>query len=330
MKDQLVKKLILLLAFAGMLFVSKAPAISLDEIQFWTGSGTNRAALVVAWTTPESFAYTSVPAPLTNQTLVWGYRFNGSKSGAQMLAAIIATDPRLYGVADMTYGTYVVGLDYNFSGDGIGGLADGGVTNYFTHGFLTNATVDVDAAAPLNPNDLYWGGYFGPNWEVWTEAGDAGGFLSSPDRGANPYWTAVDTNNPYYGAHGQWELAQLGLDGLTLTNGSWIGFSVAAGTYDPALGAPYNLHKHAPSTPAPSLTYSAPPVQNLTGDFSGSQWRAQFHGPTNWMYALERSEDFQTWSETSSTITTGSTNLTLWDASPPAKKGFYRIRAERP
>jgi hypothetical protein len=50
-------------------------------------------------------------------------------------------------------------------------------------------------------------------------------------------------------------LAQLGLDDLPLTNGSWIGFSVAAGECGTNVSDPYYLHKHAP--PTPEGTYTA-------------------------------------------------------------------------
>ena len=255
LKDQYVKKISSLLAFAGLVSCEDVQAISLDDIQLWAGSGTNRAALVVEWSVPESAAGSSVPAPVTDKTLVWGYRFNGAATGSQMLTAVLAADPRLYVKANMAFGTYVEAIGYNLNDNGLIGITDGTKTNSFTNGLLTNGTVNVDGAAPLNRGDLYWGGYFGPNWEVWNEAGDAGGFLSSPNRGTYAYWTADDPSQPYSGAHGQWELAQLGLDNLPLTNGSWIGFSVAAGAYDSDTNAPYNLHKHAP--PSPDGTYVA-------------------------------------------------------------------------
>ena len=69
-KISYMKKIGLSLALASLLFVSKSPAVSLDEIQFWTGSGTNRAALVVEWSTPESFGPSSVPAPVADKSLV--------------------------------------------------------------------------------------------------------------------------------------------------------------------------------------------------------------------------------------------------------------------
>ena len=255
LKDQFVKKVCLWLAVASLFASPRVHAISLDDIPLWTGSGTNRAALVVEWSVPESLTNSSVPIPVADKTLVWGYRFNGSPTGTQMLEAILATDPKLYVVADETYGTFLEGIGYNLSGNNLIGITDGTVTNFITNGFLTTATVNVDAAAPLSPGDLFWSGYYGPNWEPWTEAGDAGGFLSSPNRGANAYWLADDPTMPYSGTHGQWEYSEVGLDSLTLTNGSWIGFSVAAGEYESDTSAPYNLHKHAP--PSPDGTYTA-------------------------------------------------------------------------
>jgi hypothetical protein len=233
------------------------PGISLDDIQLWSGSGTNRAALVIEWSSPKVFNETTVPAPAADKTMVWGFRFNGQETGTDLLNAALRADPRLYVVEDNSFGVFVVGIGYNLRDDGLYGLTDGTNTDsaaLFIQGVLTNATVDMDAARPLEPGDLYWGGHYGPNWEVWNEAGDAGGFLASPNRGTNAFWTADDPSQPYSGEHGQWEYAQDGLDDLPLTNGSWIGYSVAAGgfdyinTNDPGTIA-YNTEKHAPPSP---------------------------------------------------------------------------------
>src|SRR5580692_11606517 len=137
------------LALAGLVLVSKSSAISLDDIHLWTGSGTNRAALVIEWNSPEVFNQTTVPDPVANKTLVWGYRFNGAPTGTQMLEAILAADLKLYVVADETYGTFVESIGYNLNGNGAIGVTDGTITNFFIGGLLTNATVNVDAAAPL-------------------------------------------------------------------------------------------------------------------------------------------------------------------------------------
>ena len=131
---------------------------------FWTGSGTNRAAMVVEWSEPESFLYSTVPAPIADKTFVWGYRFNGTATASQMVAAIAAADPKLYVVADDIYGTFVEAIGYNLNGDGGIGITDETSTNYFTNAILTEATVDVDAAAPFEPRRFFWSGLYGPNW----------------------------------------------------------------------------------------------------------------------------------------------------------------------
>jgi hypothetical protein len=58
---------------------------SFDDIQFWAGSGTNRAALVIEW--PD------VDSP---KSVAWGYRWNGSATAQDMmfaLAGVIAGGP---------------------------------------------------------------------------------------------------------------------------------------------------------------------------------------------------------------------------------------------
>jgi hypothetical protein len=329
LKDQLMKKSFVALALAGLCFVAKSSAVSLNEIQFWIGSGTNQAALVIEWSTPESFGYTTVPAPIADKSLIWGYRFNGTATAAQMFSAIVAADPRLYAVEiiDPKYGLGVFGIGFHLGGGGDLGITDGTATNYFTNGVLTNATIDVDAAAPLNTGDLYWGGLGGPNWELWTEQGDAGGLLNCPDRGTNTYWTSTDPVYDSSGFDGQWDFAQAGLAGLQLTNGSWIGFSVAAGEYEPDLDAPYNAHKHAPAEPDPVITAL---IKNLTGGFQGGQWQGQFLSCTNWFYSLERSTDLQSWTTVTNGISGNATNLVTVDPAPPTDKAFYRVRADLP
>ena len=317
------------LALAGLLVVTKTSAVSLDDIQFWIGSGTNRAALVIEWSTPESLNYSTVPAPLADKSLVWGYRFNGTATAAQMFQSIVASDPRLYalGVIDPHYGLGIYGIGFHFAGGGDLGVTDGNTTNYFPNGLQTSVTVDADAAAPLNPGDLYWSGLYGPNWETWTETNDAGCFFNSPNRGANTYWTSTDPTYASSGYHGQWEFAQAGLSSLHLTNGSWIGFSVAAGEWEFDLSAPYNAHKRAPAPPDAGITAL---VKNLAGSLQGGRWQAQFMSCSNWLYTLQRSSDLQNWTNIVSGIPGNSFNLILSDTNPPTGRAFYRVGTDVP
>ncbi len=73
-----------------------------------------------------------------------------------------------------------------------------------------------------------------------------------------------------------------------------------------------------------------PPVENISGGFSNGLWQVQFLSRSNWLYTLERSGDFGSWTNASpATLGTG-TNLALPDANAPMDKAFYRVRAERP
>jgi hypothetical protein len=73
-----------------------------------------------------------------------------------------------------------------------------------------------------------------------------------------------------------------------------------------------------------------PPVQNLTGAFSNGAWRVQFDDRLNWLYTLERTTNFLSWTEVSAPTGGNGTNLFLQDTNGVADNAFYRVRAERP
>src|SRR5580658_10230086 len=56
--------LVIGLAMLVLFLHGNAGAISLDDIQLWSGSGTNRSALVIEWNSPELLNQTSVAAPV--------------------------------------------------------------------------------------------------------------------------------------------------------------------------------------------------------------------------------------------------------------------------
>lgn len=79
-----------------------------------------------------------------------------------------------------------------------------------------------------------------------------------------------------------------------------------------------------------TVTVPPPPVQNLAGGFSNALWQVQFLSRSNWLYTLERSADFQLWTNASTVAPGTGSNVLLQDASPPASNAFYRVRAQRP
>jgi len=80
---------------------------NLDDIQFWVGSGSNRSVLII------DFHYGGTLSA-TQQSWVWGYRWDGSATGEDMISAIAAADSNLdvlspWFVMDIYY---AVGLNY--------------------------------------------------------------------------------------------------------------------------------------------------------------------------------------------------------------------------
>src|SRR5882672_10785647 len=104
---------------------SVAHATSLDDIQFWSGSGTNRAALVISWTSPEVRNNTTVPNPAADKSLVWGYQWNGTNNALQMFDTIVATDHRLFVAASEPFsgfGPFIYALGYDWNNNGVFGI----------------------------------------------------------------------------------------------------------------------------------------------------------------------------------------------------------------
>jgi hypothetical protein len=78
------------------------------------------------------------------------------------------------------------------------------------------------------------------------------------------------------------------------------------------------------------ITMPPPPVLNLTGTLSNGVWQAQFCSQSNWLYVLERTANFQCWTNVSPETPGSGTNLFLQDPNPPPVGAFYRVSASRP
>jgi hypothetical protein len=63
---------------------------------------------------------------------------------------------------------------------------------------------------------------------------------------------------------------------------------------------------------------------------TNNTWQAQFTSRTNFIYTLERTADFQSWTNASPSASGNGGNIFLTDTNAPSAKFFYRVRAERP
>src|ERR1035437_1007809 len=71
------------------------------------------------------------------------------------------------------------------------------------------------------------------------------------------------------------------------------------------------------------------PVSRVTGAFTADgAWQAQFFTHSNWLYTLERTLDFMSWTPVSETHRGTEGNLSLQDTNMLPAQAFYRVRAD--
>lgn len=174
--------LIVSLGAVGQL--SAAPVTSFDDVSYWVGTGSNRAAVAIDWFRDS----TEEPA------IVWGFRWDGAATGQTMLSAVVAADPRLFAKSGGFggLGSSLYGLGYD-DGDGEFALDDD--TAFDEFGFAASAG-PADLAIAVDADDLYREGWFTGYWHYGLSIG-----------------------NPYDG--GSWQSSQTGMTGRTLQNGDW-------------------------------------------------------------------------------------------------------------
>jgi hypothetical protein len=73
-----------------------------------------------------------------------------------------------------------------------------------------------------------------------------------------------------------------------------------------------------------------PPIRDLQGGVVNRAWQIQFLGQTNWVYTLERTDDFRQWAPVSPKTPGTGSRQSMQDAAALTGKSFYRVRAERP
>ena len=74
------------------------------------------------------------------------------------------------------------------------------------------------------------------------------------------------------------------------------------------------------------ITWPDPPIKTIQGFREGNKWVVRFGPMGSWIYSLERTADFQTWTE----VASGTGVSELADDNPPAEQSFYRVSARRP
>jgi hypothetical protein len=205
---RIFKQAILTTALALTLLASAySQAITgFDDIQYWVGTGSNRAALVIDW-----------KDGTTTASMVWGYRWNGTKTGKDMVKAVAAAVGYYNGTTTTTA---------TADGDG-----DPSLTLYidteYSFGDLIY-TLDYSSGAITH---------------------SLGGFNVDSD-GFWAYYTAANSST----LPTSWEFSSVGIGDRVLTNNSWDAFTWApAPDYSAsAPAAPVAVPGSGAGTPTPT------------------------------------------------------------------------------
>lgn len=180
-----------------------------DMIESWAGEGSNQAALVIQWNDSKE-----------TSALVFGYRWDGQATGADMIRAVVAANPQLYGLIQYTdvssptdpNGGYTInGFGWDNDMDGDIALIDTGNGNQvyesenglFIHprgydpGQGNRPDYDYDNWKARDTDDFWGAGWYISYWSYWVKEGQASSF-----------------------GYSGW-----GASGRVLQNGSWDGWN---------------------------------------------------------------------------------------------------------
>lgn len=183
-----------------------APLFNMSDISNWVGTGSNEAALVIDWNDGQD-------------SIAWGFRYDGTASTADMVSAVLAADSDLYSIAASDYTGVTLGYGYDRDGDGFS--VDPSLS-FDADGVATALSSEADGFSAVDVDDSFaagWNtGYFG-------------------------FYTSTD--NPFVEG---WDYSMVGAGDYTLTDGSWSGFSWAPGFAETTPDSPFGATVPEPST----------------------------------------------------------------------------------
>ncbi|MCL5104948.1 MAG: PEP-CTERM sorting domain-containing protein [Armatimonadetes bacterium] len=166
-----------------------AGAFSFSDIDYWVGSGSNQAAIVIDWNDG-----------INPASLAWGYRWTGAATGYDMFNAVVANDPRLFANYENHGGIVVFGIGYDVNNNGYsyvpgadetghaGDAADHYKEGWMTAGYWSYNT--IDGRETFSTSLLDWGyalaGFTGRplennSWDWWSYSPAPDWFGGNPD-----------------------------------------------------------------------------------------------------------------------------------------------------
>ncbi|MDP9955244.1 hypothetical protein J2X97_000881 [Epilithonimonas hungarica] len=142
---------------------SKKADFNFDDIIYWVGTGTNEAAFVVQWNDAKN-----------PDALVWGFRWNGTATGEDMLKAIAKTDKRFFTLLyqGTQFGSAIGGLGFDLDGNDTNALYKNGNTTYPLYpvdGIINTTSYDFDDYTAKDADDHWGSGWYSGYWSYWVK-----------------------------------------------------------------------------------------------------------------------------------------------------------------
>ena len=259
-----------------------------DDIQFWTGSGTNRAALVIQWNDGKA-----------HSSLVWGYRWNNTATGFDMLRSVIGYSAIHYPGSTTNHAVFL-GADSRLMAS----------WSQFDFGNALDSVVFKDGTIQRYQNDWntgFWeyslfGGQF--SYDVFDESGKWLETASYNQLGS-VFFSGVT-----------WFSSPFGASDRILVNGSWDAWSFAA-----------DFRSVPVTTPQPASL--PPPVAKSIRLLSSSQIEIVFQTIPNSSCRLESNPGLQpsNWTPHGDPFTATNSETTLvFSIQPQDPRQFYRLK----
>lgn len=220
--------------------VKKAPAnaaaFSFSDIQNWTGEGSNVAAMGLKWTGSEN-------------TIVFGYRFEGTKTGEDMAIDIVANNPRLFMLmqSGTAYGSAIGGFGWDADNNGFSLKNDKEVVQPDARGiYEITSDYSFDSYTSVSKTDYWNSGWYQGFWSYNLAQGDTPSDIS---------------------------FASTGCSGRTLTDKIWdlwlfTPFSGGSNDWGPLVSAPSNQTQTGVEDVQANKTVAGVKYVNLAGQMS--------------------------------------------------------------
>lgn len=148
----------------SQLKASAAPSISFSDIKYWVGTGTNEAAFVVQWNDSKN-----------PDALVWGFRWDGTATGADMMKAIAKADHRFFTLLyqGTPQGIAVGGFGFDLDGQNLAALYYNGNTStplLPVNGIVNTTAYNFDDYNAVDANDHWQSGWMTNGyWSYWVK-----------------------------------------------------------------------------------------------------------------------------------------------------------------